>query len=220
MLIGYKNTFIFFLPALAINLLMKSVTLHPHEHRVNQSMRSELKNQSPLAVWFTGLSGSGKSTIANALEYELVSKYHAHTYLLDGDNIRTGLNAGLGFSDADRKENIRRIGEVVKLMVDAGLIVITAFISPFKADRDQVRKLLQPGQFWEIFVSCPLEICMQRDPKGLYTKALRGELPQFTGISSPYEPPEAPEMIIASDSQGIDESVSHIIGRMKDLGKI
>lgn len=183
-------------------------------------MRSELKNQSPLVIWFTGLSGSGKSTIANALEFELVTKHHAHTYLLDGDNIRTGLNAGLGFSDADRKENIRRIGEVAKLMVDAGLIVITAFISPFKADRDQVRKLFLPGQFWEIFVSCPLEICMRRDPKGLYVKALDGELPQFTGISSPYEPPEAPEMIITSDTQTVDESVSHLIGMMKEMGKI
>lgn len=177
-------------------------------------MRSDIKHHQPLVVWLTGLSGSGKSTIANALEYELVSRYQAHTFLLDGDNIRTGLNAGLGFSEGDRKENIRRIGEVSKLMFDAGLIVITAFISPFKSDRDQVRALFNPGEFWEVFISCPLEICKQRDPKGLYQKATQGNLPQFTGISSPYEEPEKPELVVRSDLLSVEDCVSAIISEM------
>ncbi len=183
-------------------------------------MRSEVKKHRPLVIWLTGFSGSGKSTIANELEYELVSKYHAHTYLLDGDNVRTGLNAGLGFSDEDRKENIRRIGEVAKLMHDAGLIVITAFISPFKSDRDLVRKLFTVGDFWEIYVSCPLEICKERDPKGLYAKAINGELPQFTGINSPYEEPDSPEMIIESNLHPVNECVAAIISKLENSGII
>lgn len=162
----------------------------------------------------TGLSGSGKSTIANALEYKLVNSYHAHTYLLDGDNIRSGLNAGLGFSEEDRKENIRRVGEVAKLMYNAGLIVITAFISPFQSDRDAVRSLLNPGAFWEVFVSCPIEICLQRDPKGLYKKAMNGGISEFTGITSPYEPPASPELIVETDQYSIDACVEQIITRL------
>jgi len=162
----------------------------------------------------TGLSGSGKSTIANALEHKLVHTFQAHTCLLDGDNIRTGLNAGLGFSEEDRRENIRRIGEVAKLMYNAGLIVIIAFISPFRTDRDRVRALLPEGGFWEIFVSCPLEVCQQRDPKGLYQKAINGELSEFTGVTSPYEPPDAPELEVQSDKYSVDECVEMIIARM------
>ena len=181
-------------------------------------MRSEVKGHDPLVIWLTGLSGSGKSTIANELEYQLVAKHSAHTYLLDGDNIRTGLNAGLGFSDEDRKENIRRIGEVAKLMHDAGLIVITAFISPFRSDRDMVRQLFAPGEFWEVFVACPLEVCKKRDPKGLYVKALKGEIAQFTGINSPYEAPISPELTVESDLHPVDECVSSILTKMKSSG--
>jgi len=162
----------------------------------------------------TGLSGSGKSTIANALEQTLVQNFNAHTYLLDGDNVRTGLNAGLGFSEDDRKENIRRVGEVAKLMFDAGLIVITAFISPFRSDRNLVRSLFNPDEFWEIHVSCSLETCIERDPKGLYRKALAGGISDFTGINSPYEAPLHPEMMLDTDKHSIEECVNRIINRL------
>ena len=174
-------------------------------------MRSKVKCHQPLVIWLTGYSGSGKSTIANALEYRLVNEHQAHTYLLDGDNIRTGLNAGLGFSEADRQENIRRIGEVARLMYDAGLIVITAFISPFRADRDCVRARFEPGAFWEVYVSCPLEVCEQRDPKGLYKKALSGEIADFTGISSPYEEPLRPELVLKSAEASVEECVTQLL---------
>lgn len=193
---------------------MTNKTIFPHQQLVNRAVRSSLKNHLPLVVWLTGLSGSGKSTIANALEYRLVHTYKAHTFLLDGDNIRAGLNADLGFSDADRKENIRRIGEVSKLLYNAGLIVITAFISPFRADREMARGLIDPGDFWEIFVDCPLEICQQRDPKGLYQKAINGAIPEFTGISSPYEAPLSPELVVQSDRCGVDECVTQILDLM------
>lgn len=188
--------------------------LYPHPHTVDQSMHSKLNGHLPLVIWLTGLSGSGKSTIANRLEYRLVEEFHAHTYLLDGDNIRGGLNAGLGFSDADRKENIRRIGEVAKLMYDAGLIVITAFISPFHADRDTVRKLLPAGGFWEVYVNCPVEICAQRDPKGLYQKAMKGEIRDFTGISSGYEVPLSPELVLDTQALSVEDSVDRIINAL------
>lgn len=178
--------------------------------------RVRIKGHQPLVIWLTGYSGSGKSTIASALEARLVQDFNAHTYLLDGDNIRTGLNAGLGFSEDDRKENIRRIGEVAKLMVDAGLVVITAFISPFRSDRDQVRKLFHGGEFWEVFVSCPLEICMERDPKGLYSKAVAGQIKDFTGITSPYEEPENPELVVRTDQNSVGECVDQIILRMME----
>jgi len=157
-----------------------------HEHKISKNERALIKNQKPCIVWFTGLSGSGKSTIANAVEAKLV-ELQKHTYLLDGDNIRMGLNKGLSFSDEDRVENIRRIGEVAKLFVDSGLIVLTAFISPFQKERDSVRKLVEKDEFIEVFVDTPLEVCEQRDPKGLYKKAREGAIPNFTGISSPYE---------------------------------
>ena len=193
---------------------MAEDNIFPHLHRVDRNLRSGLKNQHPVVIWLTGLSGSGKSTIANALEYRLANDYRSHTYLLDGDNIRKGLNAGLGFSDEDRKENIRRIGEVSKILYNAGLIVITAFISPFRADREMVRGMIEPGAFWEVFVSCPLEVCMQRDPKGLYRKALKGEISEFTGITSPYEEPLAPELLVKSDQYSVDKCVSQIIDVM------
>lgn len=188
--------------------------IHPHQHLVSLEDRSRVKGHLPLVLWMTGLSGSGKSTLANALEYRLVHTYGAHTYLLDGDNIRTGLNAGLGFSDTDRKENIRRVGEVARLMYNAGLIVITAFISPFRSDRDIVRSLLKPEAFWEVFVSCPIETCIERDPKGLYKKALDGKISEFTGINSPYEAPDAPEIQVDTGQLTVDECVELIIARM------
>lgn len=205
-----------FIPALVLGPKpMENCELIPPPHLVERLLRSQIKNHQPLVIWLTGLSGSGKSTIASALEYRLILDHKAHTYLLDGDDIRKGLNAGLGFSVEDRKENIRRIGEVTKLMYDAGLIVITAFISPFRDDRDTVRKLFQVGAFWEVFVSCPLETCIKRDPKGLYKKAIHNEIAEFTGISSPYEPPLSPELVLESDKLSANESVAKILALMK-----
>lgn len=164
-----------------------------HEHSVDKTTRAAQKNQKPVVIWFTGLSGSGKSTLAGMLEQKLQSQ-DKHTYLLDGDNIRHGLCGDLGFSDKDRVENIRRISEVSKLFVDAGQIVLTAFISPFKADRAFCRNLLAEQEFVEVFIDVPLEVCEQRDPKGLYKKARSGDIKHFTGIDSPYEAPTAPEV--------------------------
>ncbi len=182
-----------------------------HDHHVTKEERSKIKDQKPCILWFTGLSGSGKSTIANAVESRLV-KLGRHTYLLDGDNIRMGLNKGLGFSDEERIENIRRIGEVSKLFVDAGTMVLTAFISPFQKERDVVRDLVNDNEFIEVFVDTPLEVCESRDPKGLYIKARNGEIPHFTGISSPYEAPENPEIHIETDTLNIDECTNKIVG--------
>ncbi|PKO04198.1 MAG: adenylyl-sulfate kinase [Chloroflexi bacterium HGW-Chloroflexi-3] len=186
----------------------------PYQHQISQSDRTAIKQHQPLLIWLTGLSGSGKSTIANTLERRLNKEFGLHTYLLDGDNIRIGLNADLGFSDTDREENIRRIGEVAKLMVDAGLIVITAFISPFQRDRDRVRTLLPAGQFWEVYVECPLEICEQRDPKRLYAKARLGQIPEFTGVTSPYESPHNPELVLHTARDPLEDCVNHIIQKM------
>lgn len=157
-----------------------------HHHMVDKNSRAELKQQKPAVLWFTGLSGSGKSTLAGALEQALASKGY-HTYLLDGDNVRHGLCQDLGFSDADRKENIRRVGELCKLMADAGLIVLSAFISPQKKERELVRSLLPEGEFIEVYINASLEVCEQRDPKGLYKKARAGEITNFTGIDSAYK---------------------------------
>jgi adenylyl-sulfate kinase len=166
-----------------------------HELYLDQQTRARLKRQHPCLLWFTGLSGAGKSTIANIVEKKL-SVMGRHTYLLDGDNIRHGLNRDLGFTDEDRIENIRRVGEVGKLFVDAGIITLASFISPFRSDRMIVRELFQPDEFLEVFVHAPLDVCEQRDPKGLYRKARRGQIPHFTGVDSPYEPPEAPELVL------------------------
>ncbi len=187
--------------------------LFPHRKLVNRQQRSAVKDQLPLVIWLTGLSGSGKSTIANALELELIN-LKAHTYLLDGDDVRLGLNSDLGFSEEDRKENIRRVGEVTRLMYDAGLIVITSFISPFQSDRDMVRNKIDPGAFWEVFVSCPLEVCIQRDTKGLYKKAQAGTIENFTGISSPYEAPLQPEIVLETSLYNVENCVSQIIEKM------
>jgi len=191
--------------------LMNNADIIPHQYNITQVERTSIKGHKPAVIWFTGLSGSGKSTIANALEEKLNRDYQVHTYLLDGDNIRRGLNSGLGFSEMDRVENIRRIGEVAKLMVDAGLIVITAFISPFIKDRLKVRNLIPNNNFIEIFIDCPLDICEGRDPKGLYQKARDGKIPDFTGINSPYEKPENPDLTLKSNQLSVHQCVQMII---------
>ncbi|UZD64721.1 MULTISPECIES: adenylyl-sulfate kinase [Marinobacter] len=181
-----------------------------HNHKVTRAERAENKHQRPCLLWFTGLSGSGKSTIANALDVALHQRGY-HTFLLDGDNVRHGLNKDLGFSDEDRVENIRRIGEVSKLFTDAGLIVLSAFISPFTSDRRMVRNLFPAGEFVEVFMDTPLATCEERDPKGLYEKARAGKIKHFTGIDSPYEAPERPEVRLDTSSMSVDDCVDHLI---------
>lgn len=188
-----------------------------HSHPVDQSSRAEQKGQGPLVIWFTGLSASGKSTIAGALE-QILTHQGYHTYLLDGDNVRHGLCKDLGFSDEDRKENIRRVGEVAKLMADAGLISLAAFISPFRADRQIVRDILPEGRFVEVFVDAPLDVCQERDPKGLYAKAMRGEIKQFTGIDSPYEAPENPEVRLDAGGLSVAEAVNELLAYLHEAG--
>jgi bifunctional enzyme CysN/CysC len=190
--------------------LRRADNVHWQHETVNRETRLGIKQQQPLVIWLTGLSGSGKSTIANALELQL-NMLGKHTMLLDGDNIRHGLNRDLGFTEADRIENIRRIGEVAKLMTDAGLIVITAFISPFRTERNLVRSLLPAGEFVEVFVDTPLSECERRDPKGLYQKARAGLIPNFTGVNSPYEAPEHPEIVIDTTALTVDDCVAKIM---------
>lgn len=188
-----------------------------HQHDVDKARRAEAKKQKPCVLWLTGLSGSGKSTIANLLEKKL-AEHGKHTYLLDGDNVRHGLCGDLTFSDKDRVENIRRIGEVSKLFVDAGVIVLTAFISPFKSERDFCRHLLADGEFVEIFIDTPIEECEKRDPKGLYQKARQGDIKDFTGIDSPYEAPETPEITLGFSGQTAEESAEQLFELLKQKG--
>ncbi|SMF36725.1 adenylylsulfate kinase [Alteromonadaceae bacterium Bs31] len=190
-----------------------------HDHAVTKEMHAEHKKQKPCLIWFTGLSGSGKSTIANALDHELYRRGQ-HTYLLDGDNVRHGLNKDLGFSDSDREENIRRIGEASRLFVDAGLIVLSAFISPFRSDRQIARDLLPDGEFIEVFMATPLDVCEQRDPKGLYKKARSGQIKYFTGIDSPYEQPESPEVTINTAENSVEQCVAQIINYLVEHERI
>ncbi|WP_194436759.1 adenylyl-sulfate kinase [Vibrio fluminensis] len=185
-----------------------------HQHTVDKSFRAKLKQQKPVLLWFTGLSGAGKSTIAGALENQLAELGY-HTYLLDGDNVRHGLCSDLGFSEQDRRENIRRIGELAKLMADAGLIVLSAFISPHRAERQLVRDLLPQGEFLEVFVNTSLDVCEQRDPKGLYKKARAGEIPNFTGIDSEYEAPLQPEIDLPAGELPIEALVEQCIQALK-----
>ena len=194
-----------------------ATNVHWHDHKVASADRQKLMGHRGAVLWFTGLSGSGKSTIANTVDHKL-HEMGKHTYLLDGDNIRHGLNKNLGFSAEDRAENIRRIGEVAKLFADAGIITLTAFISPYKADRDAVRDLLPEGQFVEILCDASLETCEARDPKGLYKKARAGEIKGFTGIDDPYEAPENPELILDSDTKGIDELADEVVAYLKSNG--
>ncbi len=195
--------------------LRRSTNVVWHKTDITRDIRSNMKNQKPLTIWFTGLSGSGKSTIANALEKRLVS-LGKHTMLLDGDNIRHGLNKNLGFKEADRIENIRRISEVARLMNNAGLITITSFISPFAQDREQAREIIG-SEFFEVYVATPLEECERRDVKGLYAKARSGEIPNFTGISSPYEIPRNPDLVVDTMEYSVDELVDKILERIKSI---
>ncbi|WP_417566199.1 adenylyl-sulfate kinase [Marinobacter sp.] len=181
-----------------------------HDHKITRAERSVNKNQKPCLLWFTGLSGSGKSTIANALDVALHKRGY-HTFLLDGDNVRHGLCKDLGFSDDDREENIRRVGEVCKLFADAGLIVMSAFISPFTSDRRLVRKLFPAGEFIEVYMDTPLATCEERDPKGLYQKARSGEITHFTGIDSPYEVPAHPEIRLDTSRHTVEECVESLV---------
>jgi adenylylsulfate kinase len=194
------------------NLKSKHVVWHPGA--VTKADREAISAHKACTIWMTGLPASGKSTLAVALEKALWDR-GVHAYVLDGDNIRHGLNKDLGFSPEDRNENIRRIGEVAKLFTTAGVINVTAFISPYRADRDQARKIMAASEFIEVFVDCPVEVCEQRDPKGHYKKARAGEIPEFTGISAPYEPPLHPEMVIHTDRESEAESVARILSYLE-----
>lgn len=190
-----------------------------HESVVSKKERAQRKGQRPCVIWFTGLSGAGKSTLANALERALFERGH-HCYLLDGDNVRQGLNGDLGFTDEDRVENIRRIGEAAKLFVDAGLIVMTAFISPFRAERKLARDIVEAGEFIEVHLSTSLEVCEERDPKGLYKKARAGKIPHFTGIDSAYEAPEKPELKIDTGTKNLQACTEQILDYLTENGYI
>ena len=181
-----------------------------HESSIKRADREKLHKHKSVVLWFTGLSGSGKSTLAHAIE-ERLYKNGISTYVLDGDNVRHGLCRDLSFTDSDRVENIRRIGELAKLLTDAGIITLTAFISPFKIDRDEARKRMPHGDFLEIYCQCPIEICEQRDVKGLYKKAREGEIPFFTGIDSPYEAPVRPELVINTCDVSLEDSVQEVL---------
>ena len=193
--------------------LRRSQNVHWQTTDIGREHHAKIKNQRPSVLWLTGLSGAGKSTIANLVEKQL-ARMNRHTFLLDGDNIRHGLNKDLGFTDADRVENIRRVGEVAKLMTDAGLIVITAFISPFRAERAMVRQMMRPGEFFEVFIDTPLATAEARDVKGLYRKARAGQLKNFTGIDSPYETPETPELHIDTSRIDPEQAAELIISKL------
>ena len=199
--------------------LRRASNIHWQALDVNKRARAALLRQKPCMLWFTGLSGAGKSTIANLVEKRLHAMGH-HTYLLDGDNVRHGLNKDLGFTDADRVENIRRVAELGRLMVDAGLIVLVSFISPFRSERLMARELVETGEFIEMFVDTPLALAETRDPKGLYAKARRGEIANFTGISSPYEAPEQPEIRIDTAHRSAEEAAGDIVGFLDQAGRL
>ncbi|MBT7147848.1 MAG: adenylyl-sulfate kinase, partial [Rhodospirillales bacterium] len=199
--------------------LRRATNLGWHEMDVGKASRAKQKNQKACTLWFTGLSGSGKSTVANAIEKKLQAMGR-HTYLLDGDNVRHGLNRDLGFTDADRVENVRRVAEVSALFVDAGMIVLSSFISPFRDERRMAREMLEDGEFFEVFVDTPLEVCEQRDPKGLYVKARAGEIKNFTGIDSDYEPPINAEIVLKSAEYGVEELADQVLASLKERGYI
>ena len=195
------------------------VSVHWHEHTVSRQEREQLNGHRGCVLWLTGLSGCGKSTLANVLDHRFYS-LGLRSFVLDGDNVRHGLCADLGFSPEDRHENIRRIGEMSKLFIDAGVIALTAFISPFRRDRQMVRALVEPGDFIEVYCNAPLEVCEQRDTKGLYQKARRGEIKEFTGISSPYEPPENPEIVVNTGTDPLDTCARQILNYLEKHQKI
>ncbi len=195
----------------------KSENVVWHHAVIRRAHRQRLNGHRSALLWFTGLSGAGKSTLAHAVE-ERLHGMGCRSYVLDGDNVRHGLCGDLGFSHADRSENIRRIGEVSKLFVDAGVIVLTAFISPFRADRERVRGLMMPGDFLEIYCRCPVEVCEARDTKGLYRRARAGEVPEFTGISSPYEEPAASELAVDTGSRKLEECVEEVLALLRERG--
>jgi adenylylsulfate kinase len=195
----------------------KSSNVVWHEPTVTRQRRETQNGHRSFVLWFTGLSGAGKSTLAHAVE-ESLHQLGCRTFVLDGDNVRHGLCADLGFSDVDRVENIRRIGEVAKLMVQAGVIAMTAFISPFRAERHKVRSMLPSGEFIEVYCKCSLDVCESRDPKGLYAKARAGLIKNYTGISSPYEEPEAAEIVVETDRQSIEDSVDQVLGELRKRG--
>ena len=197
----------------------KATNITWHHSTITSQDREELLKQKGCVIWFTGLSGSGKSTLALEVESALHQNGHL-TYVLDGDNIRHGLNKNLGFSPADREENIRRIGEVAKLFAHAGVITMTAFISPYRGDRDKARDLLGEGRFIEVFVDCALDVCEERDPKGLYKLARAGEIKEFTGISAPYEAPTNPEVVVNTGEQTLEESTQEVIAFLEQNGLI
>jgi len=197
----------------------KATNIKWHHGKITKEDRKKMLNQKGLTIWLTGLSGSGKSTIAVELEHALIENKH-QAYILDGDNIRHGLNKNLGFSPEDRTENIRRIGEVAKLFTEANIITIAAFVSPYREDRDNVRKLLGHGEFVEIYVNCSLEVCETRDTKGLYKKARAGEVKDFTGISAPYEEPLNPELKIDSSKLSVEESTREILNYLEEKGHV
>jgi len=199
--------------------LRRASNIHTHAHLVSRTERERLNGHKPAVLWFTGLSGSGKSTIANLVERRL-HEQGVRTFLLDGDNVRHGLNKDLGFTDADRVENIRRVGEVAKLFTEAGLVVLCSFISPFRAERRMVRELLPEGDFIEVFVDTPLEDCMKRDPKGLYAKAVKGEIANFTGVTSPYEPPKKAELVLPTGDLSAGEAAEKVVAELKARGVI
>jgi bifunctional enzyme CysN/CysC len=199
--------------------LRRATNIHHQAMDVTKAHRAQIKSQKPALLWFTGLSGAGKSTVANAVECKLAEAGH-HTYSLDGDNVRHGLNRDLGFTDEDRVENIRRIGEVGKLFVDAGLIVTCSFISPFRSERGMVREFVEDNEFVEIFVDTPIDVCMERDPKGLYQKAKAGEIKNFTGFDSPYEAPENPELVLDTTSISAEEAADQVIQYLRDSGRL
>ena len=208
-----------FLPLVMTASTPRATNIVWHEASVDRAARADKRGHRSAILWFTGLSGSGKSTLANAVNAALFER-GLGTYVLDGDNVRHGLCKDLGFSDADREENIRRIGEVAKLFLDAGVIVLTAFVSPFRADRDKARDLVEAGDFFEIFCAADLDVCESRDPKGLYAKARSGAIKEFTGISSPYEAPNTPELKIDTGAQDLAESVNVVIKALQDKGVI
>ncbi|MEW6989468.1 adenylyl-sulfate kinase [Colwelliaceae bacterium 6441] len=194
---------------------MKTENTVWHHQQVSKAQRAEMKNQRPCLLWYTGLSGSGKSTVANAVD-ALLFERGCHTYLLDGDNVRHGLNGDLSFSDEDRVENIRRISEVSKLFIDAGTIVSTAFISPFATDRAMAKELLANGEFIEVFIDTPISVCEQRDPKGLYKRARAGEIKDFTGIDSTYDVPTKPTIHVKTAEKGIEQCAEQIVQYLLD----